>query len=123
VRHELYPDTVIQPGQQPRVIQIKIETTAYPEYPERACDADYTVPGPADGGGFACERLFVLNASPGLIGVTPTSVAYEGVQYWVPTDNREDKTTHVLSIVKQMLALNTSAKSLPQTNIISVISP
>jgi len=62
--------------------------------------------------------------TPGLLSTSLTSVTYNGLTYWIPADDKTaGKTLHVLSIVKQLLALNTSAKSLPQTNTISVISP
>jgi hypothetical protein len=121
VRHQLYPDQIQEPGQQPRIYQIKIETASYRRYPEAACDPTYRLPGQDIA--FTCQNLFVLDKSPALSGTALPSVAYNGQRYWVPSDGKEGKTLHVLSIVKQLLALSTSAKSLPQTNVISVISP
>lgn len=58
------------------------------------------------------------------LGAAALSVDYNGQHFVVPNDpQKSGKTLHVLSIVKQLLAVNTSAKSLPQTNVISIISP
>jgi hypothetical protein len=43
--------------------------------------------------------------------------------YSIPRDReRSGRTTQVLELVKQLLALNTSAKQLPSTSVISVVS-
>lgn len=119
VRHELYPDVRIQPGQQHRILQIKIEKTSYRQYPERPCN----LLGQGYDDSYVCEYLFVLNIQPSLT-TAAASVSYQGTRYWVPNDPIEaGKTMHVLSIVKQLLAVNTSAKSLPQSSVISIISP
>ena len=50
------------------------------------------------------------------------SVNYDGVTYSVPADsNRAGRTLQVLELVKQLLALSTSAKQLPQTTVISIV--
>lgn len=52
------------------------------------------------------------------------SVGYNGVQYSIPDDREAHaKSMHVLSLVKHFIAINTSAKTLPQTNVISVVGP
>ena len=127
LRRELYTDVVLHPEQENRSIQIKIEKTAYRSFSELPCDlpkASFQQTYDDKGDTFVCEYLFVLDLHPGLSGTTLTSVSYNGRTYWIPADEKTaGKTLHVLSIVKQLLALNTSAKSLPQTNTISVISP
>jgi hypothetical protein len=127
VRRELYTDTVLHPEQQNRITKIKIETTAYPSYPELPCDPQQPLPHETYDhvdGLFTCTNLFRLDANPGLLSTSLTSVTYNGLTYWIPADEAAaGKTLHVLSIVKQLLALNTSAKSLPQTNTISILSP
>jgi hypothetical protein len=68
-----------------------------------------------------CENFFVVKK-----GLEPSALAvsYKGERYYVPQDeDARGDTLHVLSIVKQLLAVNTSAKSLPQTSVLSVISP
>lgn len=128
VRHELYPDNMLHPEQPNRTIRVKIESTAYRSFPELPCDPEER-PLPNEAydhveGAFACQPLFVLRADPGSLGTTLISVSYSGLTYWIPADEKAaGKTLHVLSIVKQLLALNTSAKSLPQTNTLSIISP
>ncbi len=68
-----------------------------------------------------CDNFFVLNKG---LGPSPLAVVYKGQRYAVPeAESERGDTLHVLSIVKQLLAINTSAKSLPQTNVLSVSSP
>lgn len=126
VRADLNPDNLVQPGLEPRIIKIKIGKTFDPVYSELPCGVELEVPG--QGGhkepDFSCQNLFVLESAPALVGFSDASVTYRGTQYSVPSDlGQQGKTLHVLSIVKQLYALNMSAKSLPQTNIISVVSP
>ncbi len=126
VRRQLNPDRSIAPGLQPNPVQVKIETTAYRWYPESPCKPGILLKGqgaPDVDGAYICRDLFVLESSPGTLALTPTSVVYQGTLYSVPGDDRTTKTMHVLSIVKQLLAVNTSAKSLPQTNVLGVIAP
>jgi hypothetical protein len=49
-------------------------------------------------------------------------VSYDGAHFGIPRDpNRSGRTLQVLGLVKQLLALNTAAKQLPSTSVISVI--
>jgi hypothetical protein len=113
VRRRLYPDQQFARG--PRTVKIKIGPF-YTQIPTEPCPLENKVSG------FRCHNLFVLDN--GFEAGSPLSVNYGGTQYSVPSDSGEaGKTMHVLSLVKQLLAVNTSAKSLPQTNVISVISP
>ncbi len=69
---------------------------------------------------YTCENLFVLDM--GDIPNTIYSVTYDGVIYSVPSDPaRAGRSLQVLELVKQLLALNTSAKQLPSTGILSII--
>jgi hypothetical protein len=69
---------------------------------------------------YTCENLFVLDQ--GAISNTIYSVIYDGTIYSVPTDPaRAGRSLQVLELVKQLLALNTSAKQLPSTGILSII--
>lgn len=67
-----------------------------------------------------CENLFMLER-----GIDPNavrSVNYDGENYFVSRDpKRAGRTMQVLELVKQLLALNTSSKQLPQTTVISII--
>jgi hypothetical protein len=116
-RRRLYPDPNFARG--PRTVQIKIGNF-YTRIPEGRCPLADNV---AEKTGFHCYNFFVLDK--GLdAGGAALAVNYGGTQYSVPSDLVEGgKTMHVLSLLKQLLAVNTSAKSLPQTNVISVISP
>ena len=69
---------------------------------------------------YNCENLFVLET-----GLKPDaffSVQYDGEMYYVPTESeRAGRTLQVLELAKQLLALHTSAKQLPQSSVISII--
>jgi hypothetical protein len=71
---------------------------------------------------YNCENIFTLDAGAHLEG-SILSVNYDGMTYSIPRDReRSGRTTQVLELVKQLLALNTSAKQLPSTSVISVVS-
>ena len=68
-----------------------------------------------------CENIFVVNEGPS-IGNNVISVSYNGVIYSVPHDRETGgRSSQVLELVKQVLNLNTSAKQLPSTTVISVV--
>jgi hypothetical protein len=72
-------------------------------------------------GRYYCENIFVLD-SEDLRDDAVISVSYDGKLFGIPRDpNRHGRTLQVLELVKQLLALNTSARQLPQTGVISVI--
>jgi hypothetical protein len=72
-------------------------------------------------GSYYCENLFVVDAD-GFLGDHVVGVSYDGMHFGVPRDpNRSGRTLQVLELVKQLLALNTAAKQLPSTSVISVI--
>jgi hypothetical protein len=72
------------------------------------------------GGRYSCENLFVLETDNP--GDSIISVNYDGKYYAIPRDPEvAGRTTQVLELVKQLLALNTSAKQLPSTSVISVV--
>jgi ABC-type metal ion transport system substrate-binding protein len=50
------------------------------------------------------------------------TVSYDGKSFSIPRDsNRGGRTLQVLELVKQLLALNTSARQLPSTSVLSVV--
>jgi hypothetical protein len=114
VRHRLASD---------RIYRIKTEKSFVArEYSERPCYVDEQDPD-FENLPFTCDNFFVLDTGLAL-GPSPLSVTYDGEHYAVPGDRKQaGLTMHILSIVKQLLAINTSAKSLPQTSALSVISP
>jgi uncharacterized membrane protein YgcG len=63
-----------------------------------------------------CTPIFQLNVGPRPGSFLSTF--YEGVVYSVPSDGRSGQ---VLEIVKQALALSSSSKSLPQSNVVSLV--
>jgi hypothetical protein len=70
---------------------------------------------------YYCENFFVLDTGPNVGSFF--SVEYDGNTYSIPADpSRAGRTLQVLELVKQLLALNTSAKQLPSTTVISIVS-
>src|SRR5262249_47791493 len=75
-------------------------------------------------GRYYCENLFVLDNPDTIATDDNLRISYDGMRFGIPVDpNRRGRTTQVLALVKQLLALNTSAKTLPTTGVISTISP
>jgi hypothetical protein len=71
------------------------------------------------GGSYSCENLFVVDQNPG--GDHLLNVSYDGMYFGIPRDrDRSGRTLQVLELIKQLLALNTSAKQLPATGVISI---
>lgn len=122
-------------GDQPRTIQVKTGLR-YGTFPLDECydsenggswqersDLAYLSRRRANsrpGGRFYCENLFVVDTGGG--GDQVVGVAYDGKYFSIPRDqNRSGRTLQVLELVKQLLALNTSAKELPTTSVISVV--
>ncbi len=72
------------------------------------------------GGSYNCENIFVLENNP-----APDAfykVVYDGTTYSIPSDpQRAGRSLQVLELVKQLLALHTSAKQLPQSSVISIV--
>jgi hypothetical protein len=69
-----------------------------------------------------CAPLFVVRANLAPSPDDFLSVFYDGRRFAVPsTDEGGGTSSQVLEIIKQLLALNSSAKSLPQSNVVSVI--
>jgi hypothetical protein len=69
---------------------------------------------------FRCDNLFVL--TPGYSGEAPLSVDYDGKSYAVPASDRvAGRTMRMLDLIKQIMALHTSAKELPASNVLNII--
>ena len=52
------------------------------------------------------------------------AVSHDGTSYGLAGDReRTGRTYHVLELVKQILALNTSAKQLPATSVLVISNP
>ena len=77
--------------------------------------------GSSDADGYLCDNLFVVDT--GAIG-SFISVTYDGTSYGLSSDKeRVGRTYQVLELVKQILALNTSAKQLPATSVLLISQP
>lgn len=126
VRRNLAPEHAA-----PRIIQTKVGIN-YGTYPMHECwDADTVTDVLALGHGsryhadaklpVRCEKLFVVNPGPSA-GGNVVSVAYNGIMYSIPHDRETGgRSSQVTELVKQVLNLNTSAKQLPSTTVISVV--
>jgi hypothetical protein len=129
VRRQLYPEY----GATPRVIQTK-SAVRYATYPMSGCGK---LAGPPSGADiawlsnlpqyretrvpFRCENIFVVQTGQLPLN-SVTSVLYGGVLYSIPSNNENGgRSSQVLELVKQVLNLNTSAKQLPSTTVISVV--
>ena len=132
-RRNLYPESTVDA--KPRVIQIP---TRVPRgaIPKSSCDASEGAGKPvrksdliylngetgnAAPSAYFCENLFVVDA-PGSDAFI--SVRYDGRSYGLASDReRTGRTYQVLELVKQILALNTSAKQLPATSVLVISNP
>lgn len=124
VRRELAPE---RDGK--RVMQAKVGLN-YGTYPREDCVgqpaiADITPLTPAYTLDamipVRCENIFVVNEGPSL-GNNVVSVSYNGAIYSIPHDRENGgRSSQVTELVKQVLNLNTSAKQLPSTTVISVV--
>ena len=122
-----------EPGKTSRLTQVKTGLR-YGAMPQTECDVTenggmyqtkhdlipLNRPRGRDVRSYNCENLFVLEN-----GLTPDafySVIYDGTKYSIPSDPaRAGRSLQVLELVKQLMALNTSAKQLPQSSVISII--
>jgi hypothetical protein len=131
-RRRLYPEYGA-----PRTIQIKT-SLRYGTFPQTDCDdrengaanqekfdlihlsrGRHGAPAP---GSYYCENLFVLDNDSGTDNVI--SVSYDGATFGVPRDpKRSGRTLQVIELTKQLIALNTSAKTFPSTGVITLIGP
>jgi hypothetical protein len=66
-----------------------------------------------------CQRIFVLKDTPPLPGDF-VSVFYAGRWFTIPSGPGAGYSSSAIEIIKQQLALNSSAKSLPQSSVITV---
>jgi hypothetical protein len=103
-----------------RVIQVKVGEPYLP-YPAKPCPfTNSPLPSLEVAPGYHCESLFVLEHSGG--GDSPLSIDYDGQTFAVPGDSkRAGRTMRLLDLVKQLLALHTSAKELPASNVLNII--
>lgn len=100
-------------GGQPAVVQVRVGPPQN-EFPLQVC------PFEALPSGYVCKNMFVVEQ--GGLTTSGISVDYEGERYSISADSDASWSMAVMDIVKQLLAVNTSAKQLPASNLISVIS-
>jgi hypothetical protein len=109
VRRSSHPEG----GQSPDPVQVRVGPQQNP-FPRRACPYEGTIDG------YRCTSLFVVEE--GGLDLNGISVEYAGTRYTISSDTRGSWTMPVFDIVKQLQAVNTSAKNLPASNLISVLS-
>ncbi|MBV9240734.1 MAG: hypothetical protein JO314_01895 [Acidobacteria bacterium] len=109
VRRSTHPE----PGQSVRRVQVRVGPPQNP-FPLKSCPFEGTIDG------YRCTDLFVVEEG----GIDPNgiSVDYGGVSYSISSNTSGSWTMPVFDVVKQLQAVNTSAKQLPASNLISVLS-
>jgi len=116
VARQLHP----YPGEGARVIRVKIGAPYVPYPGQPLCQKTPDPTFEQAVGGYGCDNLFVLVL--GQSAGSPLSVDYDGKTYSVPGDDRTGgRTTRMLDLIKQILALHTSAKELPASNVLNII--
>ena len=109
VRRQAHPES----GQSSHHVQVRVGPPQNP-FPIQSCPFEGNIDG------YRCTDLFVLEE--GVSDPKGISVDYEGGHYTISSDTGSSWTMPVFDIVKQLQALNTSAKQLPASNLISVLS-
>lgn len=111
-------------GAEQRVIQVMTGTKLLHKFYLASCVGDLIPSGlgpsvvPRDEP-LKCENVFVADrdSGPGAF----LSVEYDGHRYSIPRDEeRAGRSMQVISVIRQLMALLVSAKTLPATNVISV---
>jgi hypothetical protein len=116
VARQLHPD----PREGARVIRVKIGAPYVPYPGQPLCQKTADPNSEQTVGGYGCDNLFVLVRDQSTD--SPLSVDYEGYTYSIPADDRlQGRTTRILDLVKQIVALHTSAKELPASNVLNII--
>jgi len=108
-RRSLHPEA----GGEMRRVQVRVGPPQN-QFPDRSCPFEEPI------NGYVCRDLFVLEEDSTTQG--GIAVKYEGTRYSISSDSNIAWSMPVLDIVKQLLAVNTSAKQLPASNLISVLS-
>jgi hypothetical protein len=109
VRRSAHPET----GQSPEPVQVRVGPPQN-KFPHRSCPYEGVIDG------YRCTNLFVVDEGGG--DPSGISVDYAGARYTISSDTGGSWTMPVFDIVKQLQAVNTSAKQLPASNLISVLS-
>jgi len=118
VRRELYPDY----EKSPRQVEIKLGPP-FDRMPYEPCRDDE----PPSRSGWACVPLFVLEQNAGANLAGDFAVNYEGTRYAIPDEpgagarygTRAGASYTVLTILRQLVIMNTNLKSLPATNVLT----
>jgi hypothetical protein len=101
-------------GQSSHPVQVRVGPPQNP-FPDKPCPFEQGTIN-----GYRCTNLFVVDE--GSSGFGAISVDYDGRQYSISSDTSNSWTMPVFDVVKQLQAVNTSAKQLPASNLISVLS-
>jgi hypothetical protein len=109
VRRSAHPES----GQSARRVQVRVGPPQNP-FPLKTCPFEGNI------NGYRCTDLFVVEE--GSLDTAGVSVEYAGARYSISSDTAHSWTMPVFDVVKQLQAVNTSAKQLPASNLISVLS-
>jgi hypothetical protein len=109
VRRSAHPEG----GQSSSPVQVRVGPPQNP-FPRKACPFEGVI------NGYRCTNLFVVEE--GGLDTNGISVEYAGARYTISSDTAGAWTMPVFDVVKQLQAVNTSAKQLPASNLISVLS-
>jgi hypothetical protein len=109
VRRSSHPES----GQSSDPVQVRVGPPQNP-FPRETCPFEGAIDG------YRCTPLFVVEE--GASDPKGISVDYQGIQYTISSNTSSSWTMPVFDLVKQLQAVNTSAKQLPASNLISVLS-
>jgi hypothetical protein len=109
VRRSAHPEA----GQSSNPVQVRVGPPQNP-FPRKTCPYEGVI------NGYRCTNLFVVDEGSG--DTNGISVEYAGARYTISSDTGGAWTMPVFDVVKQLQAVNTSAKQLPASNLISVLS-
>ncbi|HZT88365.1 MAG TPA: hypothetical protein VFA12_10375 [Stellaceae bacterium] len=109
-------------GDGPRLIQVKVGEPYLPFPSVPLCPHTNDASGTPIGN-YTCENLFVIEEGhPD--SDAPLSVDYADKTWWIPADRaRQGRTMRLVDLLKQLLALHTSAKTLPASSVLNIIGP
>jgi hypothetical protein len=113
VRRHLYPEF----GFGSRIIQIKVGPSDT-LMPDQLCDAPSDGPSKPLTNGFHCDSLFLVDLGTNRSYV---SINYNRETYWLHDERGSGLSLLVLDLIKELIALNASAKQLPAASALSVI--
>jgi hypothetical protein len=118
-RRHLAPDIH---GMPPRVIQIKIGPTFEPVPSGDCLESNDGMTRQFPKSSYTCESLFFMDMGENRV-TGDLAVTYLDDVYWLHGEPMTGRSLPTLALVRELLALNTSAKELPATSTLSIVAP